>query len=269
MRDFFPRILCGVCGVLMLLQFFCPHPFVRDTLLEWVNNSLMIVGCFGLTIGLASLIHSHGRKIQRHMPGWAYSVITLATAAIVAIIGLVPAKMMSLPIEQHDRAIVVNGATTRVERTEYIAFGYQPESTNYTVAAASPDAAAIPVEHTTKPLFDWVYNYILNPLGATTFSLLGFYMMTAAYRAMRIKSWEAALLLAAAVIVLLGQIPLPGIPLPGGGQLALFEKLKQLIMDFPNTAAKRGILIGVALGGLATGVKIILGIERPYMGGRS
>ena len=266
MRDTLPKILCGVCGVLMLIQFFVPHPFVQQTLLEWVNNSLIIVGCFGLTIGLASLIESHGMRIQRRMPGWGYSVITLATAAIVAIIGLVPAGV-HVPIEQRDHAVVASGATTRIDRIEYTLFGYQPEKSN--IVAAVADTPRAPVQRDSKPLFDWVYNYMLTPLSATTFSLLGFYMMTAAYRAMRIKSWEAALLLSAAVIVLLGQIPLPDIPLPFGGHIALFEKLKQLIMDFPNTASKRGILIGVALGGLATGVKIILGIERPYMGGRS
>lgn len=262
MRDTIPKILCFLCGVAMLVQFFVPHPFVQQTLLEWVNNSLIIVGCFGLTIGLASLVNSHGTRIQRRMPGWGYSVITVVTATVVALIGLVPAGV-HVPIEQRDRAVVANGATMRIERIEYTVFGYQPETSNI-VAAAATGAPPPPVQRDSKPLFDWVYNYMLVPLSATTFALLGFYMMTAAYRAMRIKSWEAALLLAAAVLVLLGQIPLPDI-----GGMAVFEKLKQLIMDYPNTAAKRGILIGVALGGLATGVKIILGIERPYMGGRS
>ena len=39
-------------------------------------------------------------------------------------------------------------------------------------------------------------------------------------------------------------------------------------MNYPNNAAKRGILIGVQLGSLATSIKILSGIEKPYMGGR-
>ena len=39
-------------------------------------------------------------------------------------------------------------------------------------------------------------------------------------------------------------------------------------MNVPNTAAQRGILIGVSLGGIATSIKIICGIERVVSWGR-
>ena len=47
-----------------------------------------------------------------------------------------------------------------------------------------------------------------------------------------------------------------------------FEAMKSVILNYPNNAAKRGILIGVQLGSLATSIKILSGIEKPYMGGR-
>jgi hypothetical protein len=43
--------------------------------------------------------------------------------------------------------------------------------------------------------------------------------------------------------------------------------VQQWIMDFPQNAAKRAILIGAALGVMATGLRVILGIERSYLSG--
>jgi len=39
------------------------------------------------------------------------------------------------------------------------------------------------------------------------------------------------------------------------------------IMNVPQNAAKRAVLMGAALGVMATGLRVILGIERSYLGG--
>jgi hypothetical protein len=46
-----------------------------------------------------------------------------------------------------------------------------------------------------------------------------------------------------------------------------FGAVQDWIMNVPQNAAKRAVLMGAALGVMATGLRVILGIERSYLGG--
>lgn len=110
---------------------------------------------------------------------------------------------------------------------------------------------------------DWIYGAVFKPLQATMFSLLAFYIASAAFRAFRARSFEATLLLGAGAVVMLGQVPLP---IPGGSAIgSVVQPMQAFLMAYVNTAGQKAIIMGAALGVLATGLRIVLGIERSYL----
>ena len=110
-------------------------------------------------------------------------------------------------------------------------------------------------------VFLYLFENFQIPLGATMFSLLAFFVASAAFRAFRARTPEATLLLIAAVLVMIGRVPI-GYYIWHG-----FPDLVEWIMTVPNTAAKRGILFGADLGLISMALRVLLGIERSYMGG--
>lgn len=109
--------------------------------------------------------------------------------------------------------------------------------------------------------FGWIYNYAMVPLQGTMFSILAFFIASAAYRSFRARSPEAAVLLFAAIIVMMGRVPLGEYLIPISGDAT------QWILNVLNASVRRAILIGISLGAVALSLKIIFGVERAYLGG--
>ena len=104
-----------------------------------------------------------------------------------------------------------------------------------------------------------LFETVLFPLEATLFSLLAFFSVVAAYRAFRVKSLETGLFVVFGIIVLLGQVPV------GARLWDQLPVIKDWVLEVPALAGARGILLGVALGAAATGLRVLLGIDRPYV----
>jgi len=109
-------------------------------------------------------------------------------------------------------------------------------------------------------LFTWIFDYVQAPMQATVFSLLAFFVASAAYRGFKARNVEAALLLIAAVLVMIGRVPI------GDYISSYFPTVADWILNVPSMTARRGIFIGIGLGTIATSIRVILGIERTYLG---
>lgn len=104
-------------------------------------------------------------------------------------------------------------------------------------------------------VYKLLYEGLFISLGSAMFSLLGFYMAAAAYRAFRIRSVESGLMMAAALIVMLGQIPF-GLWIWDG-----FSGVRLWLLTTPSTAAFRAIKLGAAVAGLVMAFRMWLSIE--------
>ncbi len=119
-------------------------------------------------------------------------------------------------------------------------------------------------------LFYGIFEAVLVPLSSTMYSLLAFFVASASYRAFRAKNREATLLLIAAFIILLGRTPFGTVLtawVPDSFSLLQIPNLAMWIMNSPNLAGQRAIMIGIGLGVISMSLRLILGIERSYLGG--
>jgi hypothetical protein len=103
-----------------------------------------------------------------------------------------------------------------------------------------------------------VFRVVYEPLASSLLALLAFFSLSAALRALRRGSGEAAVIVVVAALVLLAQIP-PVAALPAVGATV------QWLNDYVALAGARGLLIGAAIGALVAGVRVLLGFDTPYL----
>ena len=191
-----------------------------------------ILAAIAFILGGGNLLKIHLKKVSDRVAGWGYSLVVLGAFLSTLLIGLL--KVGVPPSEQ---------------------FPAFPWSGYY---------AEIGVP------FWYFYEYAFQPLTATMFAMLAFYIASAAFRAFRAKNLEAILLLGTAFIILLGRT-FAGVALTGWiPEDSIFaglrvENLTVYIMSVFNTIGNRAIMIGIALGIVSVSLKVLLGIDRSYM----
>jgi len=108
----------------------------------------------------------------------------------------------------------------------------------------------------------WAYKNIIAPMNATVFSTFGLYTASAAYRTFRFRNAESAVLVVSAVIVMLGSVPIGRLMFGPG-----ITVVRDWFQNVPTAAGMRGLQLGAVLGGMVTALRMLLGVERGYLGG--
>ena len=109
--------------------------------------------------------------------------------------------------------------------------------------------------------FMWMFENVQAPMQSTVFALLAFYVASASFRGFRARSVQASVLLGAALLILLSRSSLEGF------SSSLLNDVSDWLRNNPSMAARRAILIGIGLGSLTTSLRVLLGIERTWLGG--
>jgi len=275
--------------LVLVLQFILDVSWL-DRAATAINDYTSIVATFAMVLGLASLATVHFNRIYRKRENWPYSIILIlgfiVSVLFATLYGVEKTYEVGLNAQEF-AALKASGDKTIGTRASYFLL---VEGIEYEVSKQFYDLHILPDSHKrtvmsyyqdrSNDLFDTlIFQRIYDPLQGTMFSLLAFFMASAAYRAFRAKSLEASLLLLSAFLVMLGRVPigekvgellefmLAWVPLLSQIDFSsLIGEISSYIMEVPNTAGQRAIMIGAALGMVAASFRIWIGLEKEYLG---
>ncbi|MCL1826577.1 MAG: hypothetical protein FWG20_00885 [Candidatus Cloacimonetes bacterium] len=226
-----PLVITFCAGLLMILAEFIPHrPF--GSISANIEIWFLIITGFAIILGQISLLKMNIIKVVYKLPNWKYHLATIISFSVMFLVGILYGMQKQPGLLGHGEWL----------------------------SSALGD----------KP-FDYIFANIYQHLMAAMFSILAFYIASAAYRAFIARTLDSTLLLSVSIIVMLGNTSF-GTSLTAGLPQAIkflhLPNLSSFIMDFPNTAGQRAILIGAGIGIIGSSLRIILGIERSWLGGK-
>ena len=230
MKRFLPLLITFIVGFIVISSEFIPHkPF--SSVNEGLENWFMIISGFAIILGQLSLLKVNSMKVHEKSENWQYYLAGLVSFWMIVIFGILWGT-------QDAAGLIGNG-------TGIVAWlGVKP--------------------------FEYLFNNIYQHLSSTMFALLAFFIASAAYRAFIMRSFESNLLMITAVIVMLGRTSIGSSLtawLPVGWRFLHLPNIADFIINYPTNAAQRAIMISAALGIVGSSLRILLGIERSYLGG--
>lgn len=203
--------------------------FVLQDGLQIVATFTNVLSAFMIGLGIYSLFRIHFRRLFKMQRDWVYSLVLLTSLFTIAY------------------------------------FGFADWSSRQTTGTLYDERANWTFIHYAK---DLLFDGLLQQMDAAMFSIIAFFILSAAYRAFRVRSIEATILLATAFIVMLsfmGAVSFVWDNLfPADGLLAnlRLSNIRVWLNQSVQTPSIRGIDFGVGIGALAMGLRLWLGLEK-------
>jgi len=230
MKRFLPLLVTFLVGFIVISSEFIPHkPF--SSINEGLENWFMIISGFAIILGQLSLLKVNSMKVHDKTENWQYYLVGLISFWAMVAFGIFWGTQDAAGLLGNGDGIVSW-------------LGVKP--------------------------FEYLFNNVYQHLSSTMFALLAFFIASAAYRAFIIRSFESNLLMITAVIVMLGRTSIGTYLtgwLPPEWRWLHLPNIADFIVNFPTNAAQRAIMISAALGIVGSSLRILLGIERSYLGG--
>jgi hypothetical protein len=108
-----------------------------------------------------------------------------------------------------------------------------------------------------------LFNYVQLPVEASLSALLVVSLTLAGFRLIsKRRDLISGIFIVTAVLVLIGSGP--GLFPSGGATYSLIGGLRNWLAQVAAAGGARGVLLGVALGSIVTGIRILMAVDRPY-----
>ena len=286
-----PLIIAALVGVLMIATYFIPYTE------QWGAKAMemfIILAAAAMVLGAGSLLLLNLTKISKREPGWGFAAITLTAFFVTLIIGLfkigalptpsAPDNAWTAPIVQEGSLFwwIYKYGLVPLTATMFAMLAFYIASAAFRAFRAKNLEATLLLGTAFIVLLGQVYagvwltqflptleSYVAGFPGASQEFVLAVGMQVksgvpldhivfngVAYAHM--SSDHHALALETSNYI-------------GGWWYQLLnglrlENLTQVILDVPQKAGNRAIMIGIALGIVSTSLKVILGVDRSYLG---
>lgn len=233
-----PIAIVALIGTLTLFGWFTDQPdiksFVDDDATQWYD----ILASFAIFLGALNLLKMQMQKIIKRKSGWQYSIFAVGGFLLAFTAGFLMRGAYTVDIKSAGETpqvvaqVLADETGTTIKESEIVLGLIEKENSPLSLdkvhwtgrsvnkiadklieSGASVEIIPVPWTggaHLTKKdsFFNWMFFKIFTPLSATMFALLAFLVASAAYRAFRIRNFEATLLLASGIIIMLGRVPI-------------------------------------------------------------